>query len=54
MSEDNDSAFKGIPSGIADHGPLQKQNPVLKFNVQVKNPFLTNLRVLISNRTRYF
>ena len=38
----------------ADPGPLEKADPTWKFTVWVKDTFLTNLRVLISNMTIVF
>ena len=38
----------------ADPGPLEKADPIPKFTVWVKDSFLTNLRVLISNMTIVF
>ena len=35
----------------ADPGPLEKPDPIPKFTVRVKDSFLTNLKVLISNMT---
>ena len=40
--------------GKADPGSLEKADPTWKFTLWVKNPFLTNLRVLISSMTIVF
>ena len=37
-----------------DPGPLKKADPIPKFTVWVKDSFLTNLRVLISNMSIVF
>ena len=38
----------------ADPGPLEKPDLIPKFTVRVKDSFLTNLKVLISNMTIVF
>ena len=42
------------PSEKADPGRLEIANPIPKFTVCVKDPFLPNVRVLISNITIVF
>ena len=37
-----------------DPGSLEKTDPLPKFTIMVKNSFLVNLRVLISNMTIIF
>ena len=42
------------PSEKADNGSLEKVDPIPKFTVSVKNSFLTNWRLLISNMAIVF
>ena len=37
-----------------DPGPLEKADPIAKFIARIKNSFLTNSRVLISNMAIVF
>ena len=53
------STFKGhtlysVPGAGPGPGPSEKADPIPKFTVWVKDSYLTNLRVLISNMTKDF
>ena len=43
-----------VPSEKVDFGSLEKADPTPKFTVWVQEPFLTNLKELISNIKIYF